>query len=137
MVQLLSETYPQLWLPTLRIKFRDGHAEVGEETAERILARGIDGVRLAPSTVPDDAGSEQGAPAPDDEGGSGEDPGPEPAEPDHEGEPDPSPPSGDGGGPGRPGPRDSKESWLAYADHQDPGDHTAMTKAQLIATYGG
>lgn len=40
-------------------------------------------------------------------------------------------------GPMRPSPRAPKADWVAYADRQDPGDHSQMTKAQLIAAYGG
>lgn len=36
----------------------------------------------------------------------------------------------------RPAVRDSKEDWLAYADSRDPGDHSGMTKAELMAAYG-
>ena len=37
----------------------------------------------------------------------------------------------------RPARSASKADWLAYADRQDPGDHEAMTKEQLIEQYGG
>ncbi|MFP3990656.1 hypothetical protein U9R90_24965 [Streptomyces sp. E11-3] len=37
----------------------------------------------------------------------------------------------------RPSPQAPKAEWLAYADHQDPADHSAMTKAELIDQYGG
>ncbi|WP_432034584.1 hypothetical protein [Streptomyces antibioticus] len=30
-----------------------------------------------------------------------------------------------------------KAEWLAYADRQDPGDHSRMSKAELVAAYGG
>lgn len=51
------------------------------------------------------------------------------------------PPPAQGAGPAREGPeppsqRASKAEWAAFADSQDPGDHSGMTKAQLIEQYG-
>ncbi|MFH9430240.1 hypothetical protein ACH4JZ_18355 [Streptomyces sp. NPDC017615] len=37
----------------------------------------------------------------------------------------------------RPARSASKAEWLAYADQQDPGEHDAMTKEQLVEQYGG
>ncbi|MGW5122974.1 hypothetical protein ACWEQ7_02735 [Streptomyces sp. NPDC004069] len=37
----------------------------------------------------------------------------------------------------RPSPRAPKADWVAYADRQNPADHSQMTKSQLIAAYGG
>lgn len=37
----------------------------------------------------------------------------------------------------RPATRAPVAEWRAWADQQDPGDHTGLTKAQLIETYGG
>ncbi|GAA5056436.1 hypothetical protein [Streptomyces similanensis] len=56
-----------------------------------------------------------------------------------EDEPPHAPPSGDGrpDAAERPARSASKAEWVAYADRQDPGDHEAMTKEQLIDTYGG
>ncbi|MDX3555288.1 hypothetical protein PV729_26575 [Streptomyces europaeiscabiei] len=39
-------------------------------------------------------------------------------------------------GPEPPSQRASKADWVAYADTQDPADHSDMTKAQLIDQYG-
>jgi hypothetical protein len=36
-----------------------------------------------------------------------------------------------------PSQRASKAEWVAYADSQDPADHSGMTKAQLVEQYGG
>ncbi|MGW0933655.1 hypothetical protein [Streptomyces sp. NPDC002666] len=38
---------------------------------------------------------------------------------------------------GRPAVRASVAEWRAWADAQDPGDHTGLTKAELIEQYGG
>lgn len=57
---------------------------------------------------------------------------------------DPMDPPGDGGGEGesgsgvvqRPARSASKADWLAYANAQDPADHSGLTKDQLIEQYG-
>jgi hypothetical protein len=38
---------------------------------------------------------------------------------------------------GRPPQAADKAAWVAYADQQDPGDHSGLTKAELISQYGG
>jgi hypothetical protein len=40
------------------------------------------------------------------------------------------------GPPQRPAQSAAKDAWLAYANSQDPADHSGMTKAQLIEQYG-
>ncbi|MFD8611075.1 hypothetical protein [Streptomyces sp. NPDC059631] len=54
-------------------------------------------------------------------------------------EPPHAPPSGTNGPDAveRPARNASKAEWVAYADRQNPGDHEAMTKDELIQTYGG
>ncbi|MGW1039888.1 hypothetical protein [Streptomyces sp. NPDC002547] len=57
---------------------------------------------------------------------------------------DPMDPPGDGGGEGESGPgvvqrparSAPKADWLAYANAQDPADHSGLTKDQLIEQYG-
>lgn len=116
-MRLISAKYPELQLPTFKVKFVDGVADVDEETAAAILDYGPDGVRAASDEEPE------------------EDDGQEPHEPPGDGQE----PQGDGQPPAvqRPEERAPKADWIAYADTQDPGDHSQLTKAQLVAQYGG
>ncbi|WP_432111370.1 hypothetical protein [Streptomyces sp. YPW6] len=43
----------------------------------------------------------------------------------------------EGSGADRPATRAPVAEWRAWADSQDPGDHSSMTKAELIEQYGG
>lgn len=60
--------------------------------------------------------------------------------PDPEPEPEPDgplpPPTGDQAPMERPAKSAPKADWLAYADAQDPADHSAMNKDALIEQYG-
>ncbi|MDT0305069.1 hypothetical protein [Streptomonospora wellingtoniae] len=64
----MSTRYPQLWLPALKVRFRDGVAEVDDPaTAAALTGIRTEGVALAPGeTLPgagdpgDDDGGEQG-----------------------------------------------------------------------------
>lgn len=47
MVRLVSDRYPQLWVPRLGVRFEGGEAEADEGTARQLLAAGIEGVRAA------------------------------------------------------------------------------------------
>ncbi|WP_073946519.1 hypothetical protein [Streptomyces kebangsaanensis] len=140
-MRLVSERYPQLWVPRFKVRFRDGVAEVDDAVAAGLLAAGIDGVRAADTEEPE-AGTQEQKPEKEQEPpDSSKDQDQEPeAEEDQEEEPPHPPPAPDGPAPPapeRPSQAAPKAAWVAYADHQDPADHSQMTKAQLIETYGG
>lgn len=54
-------------------------------------------------------------------------------------EPSGSEPGQPGDVPEQPSQREPKAAWVAYANRVDPGggDHSGMTKAELVETYGG
>lgn len=123
MTTLRCERYPQLQITTPhgRVRFVDGVAEVSDEQADSVLGLPSDQYGI---TV-DDGQADDVPPA------------------DGEQEPPHPPPSqkepGDPAGPvaERPPKGAPKADWVAYADTQDPGDHSEMTKDQLIEQYGG
>jgi hypothetical protein len=123
MRKLRCTRYPQLLVSTPfgNVRFVDGVAEVDEDQAESILGLSAEQYGI---TVDDTAAAE--APAESD----GDQVPPPPPDPKDPGDPDAPvterPPKGA-----------PKADWVAYADTQDPGDHSQMTKEQLIEQYGG
>ncbi|EPD63173.1 hypothetical protein [Streptomyces sp. HGB0020] len=125
MIRLISEKYPQLQLPSFKVKFVNGVADVDDETAAAVLAYGPEGVRAADEDQAD-GGEGDGAPVND---GQTEHPPPAPSP---ETPATPTTPAAELPPKGAP-----KADWVAYADTQDPGDHSQLTKDQLIEQYGG
>jgi hypothetical protein len=132
---LRCERYPHILVATAhgKVQFADGLAEVTDEQAEVLLAMPEEyGITLvAPDEDQDDdeptagGGEDPTQPAPEDT------PPTEPAAPSEPVPPEPTPQAE------RPPQSAPKADWVAFADTQDPADHSSMTKQELIEQYGG
>lgn len=109
-----------------------GPAGVFVSTTDATFAHGKVGERIR-AAFPDPCRYERGHTPPADEPKQ-----PAPVAAVEEAEPAHTPPEEPAeAGPVRPSPRAPKADWVAYADAQDPGDHSEMTKAELVTAYGG
>ncbi|USY19720.1 hypothetical protein NE857_31575 [Nocardiopsis exhalans] len=119
MTRFVSTRYPQLRIPALRVRFRDGHATVKDpDVAARLASWPTQGVGLAPGESLPNAQEKQ----------EEDDPNPNPDQtPDQTG-------NEQGGEPQRPAKTARREDWQDYilATYDVDADEAKdMTKAQL------
>lgn len=129
LIRLGGDQVPDVKVQTLDDPGSDGPFV---STTDGAFAHGAVGQRIR-DAFPDPCRYERGYTPPVDEPTSVEQAAVEETEPPHAPPEEP----GDAAGPERPSRRAPRADWVAYADRQDPGDHSEMTKAQLVETYGG